>query len=139
MSTSPDKTYTLEDFINAKPSSEISYDVLSIYELVNHTYMITHNILDDYKKEILTAVKTIKLSNDEFDKYYQSPQLLSYDYYGTCELDYIILFVNNMYDVKQFKKKIIKFISPDTLSEILSEIYKSNQNTLTANKNSISS
>lgn len=137
MSTSPDQTYTLDDFVNAKPSSEISYDSLSIYELIDQTYMISHNILDDYKPEIMSAVKSVKLSNDEFNKYYQSPQLLAFDIYGSCELDYMILFVNGMYDMKQFKKQTINLLSATVLTEVLSEIYKANQKTLTANKNSI--
>lgn len=137
MSISPEKTYTLEQFIKSKPLSEMSYDLLSIFQKIDDIYIITYNILDDYRKEILSITKNVELNEDEFEKYEQSPQILAYDVYGSTELFFIILYINKMYDIKQFKKKNIKLIYPDALSKILSQIYKSEENTLTRLKNKI--
>ena len=134
----PDATYTLDEFISSKPSSEITYDLLSVYQLIGVTYMITHNVLDDYKKEILSLTKTVELDDDEYSKYYQSPAILAYDIYGSTELDYIILFLNGICDMKDFTKQTIKLLTVETLSETLSEIYKANEATLTTLKNKIS-
>lgn len=137
MSITPEKTYTLEQFIKSKPLSEISYDLLSVFQKIDDIYIITYNVLDDYRKELFSLTKNVILSEDDFEKYEQAPQLLAYDIYGSTELFFIILYINKMYDIKQFKKKTIKLLYPDALSKILSQIYKSEEPTLTKLKNKI--
>lgn len=138
MNTKPENTYTLDEFVNSKPSSEISYDLLSIYQLIGSTYMITHNVLNDYTKEIFSLAKTVLLDDIEYMRYEQSPGILAYDIYGSTELDYIILFLNNMCDMKNFTRKRIKLLPVEILSEVLSDIYNANKATLTKLKNKIS-
>jgi len=136
--TNPDITYTLNEFINSKPISEITYDLLSIYQLIGDTYLITHNVLNDYRKELFSLAKTVILDDDQYIKYEQSPAILAHDIYGSTELDYIILFLNNICDMKDFTKKRIKLLSDVVLAEVLSDIYKSNQDILTKLRNKIS-
>ena len=59
------KTYTIEEFIAEGSSTEISYDKLSIFENVDGLYLVTHNVLDDYKKEIYQCCRTIEYFRDE--------------------------------------------------------------------------
>jgi len=136
--SNPDITYTLNEFINSKPTSEITYDLLSIYQLIGDTYLITHNVLCDYKKEIFSLSKMVILDEEQYIKYEQSPAILAHDIYGSTELDYIILFLNNICDMKDFNKKKIRMMHADVLAEMLSDIYKNNQTILTKLRNKIS-
>lgn len=133
------KTYTIEQFIDSEPSTKISYDTFSFYEKVDTDYIITHNILDDYREEILSACEEndVELSQKEFFKYSQRPKLLAHDIYGNGELFFIILFINNICDVKEFNKKHIKLIKKSKLNEILSAIYNNQSSALQKNRNNI--
>ena len=128
------KTYTIEEFIAEGSSTEISYDKLSIFENVDGLYLVTHNVLDDYKKEIDQCCRTIVLSTSEMNKYRYKPKLLAYDIYGSTELFFIILFANNMCDVKEFDKKKLRLLPQDSLEEIISYIYQSQQAFLSKNR-----
>lgn len=128
------KTYTIEEFIAEGSSTEISYDKLSIFENVDGLYLVTHNVLDDYKKEIYQCCRTIVLSTSEMNKYRYKPKLLAYDIYGSTELFFIILFTNNMCDVKEFDKKKLRLLPQDSLEEIISYIYQSQQPFLSKNR-----
>lgn len=128
------KTYTIEEFIAEGSSTEISYDKLSIFENVDGLYLVTHNVLDDYKKEIDRCCRTIVLSTSEMNKYRYKPKLLAYDIYGSTELFFIILFTNNMCDVKEFDKKKLRLLPQDSLEEIISYIYQSQQAFLSKNR-----
>lgn len=131
------KTYTIEEFISEGSSTQITYDKLSIFEKVDGLYLVTHNVLDDYKKEIDMCCQTVVLSTSEMAKYKYKPKLLAYDIYGSTELFFIILFTNNICDVKDFNRNKIKLLPQDSLETILSYIYESQQAILSKNKTEI--
>ena len=131
------KTYTIEEFIAEGSSTEISYDKLSIFENVDGLYLVTHNVLDDYKKEIDMCCQTVVLSTSELNKYKYKPKLLAYDIYGSTELFFIILFTNNICDVKDFNRNKIKLLPQDSLETIISYIYESQEAILSKNKANI--
>ena len=68
------------------------------------------------------------------NKYRYKPKLLAYDIYGSTELFFIILFTNNMCDVKEFDKKKLRLLPQDSLEEIISYIYQSQQAFLSKNR-----
>ena len=131
------KTYTIEEFIAQGSSTQITYDKLSIFENVDGLYLVTHNVLDDYKKEIDMCCQTVVLSTSELNKYKYKPKLLAYDIYGSTELFFIILFTNNICDVKDFNRNRIKLLPQDSLETIISYIYESQQAVLSKNKANI--
>lgn len=131
------KTYTIEEFIAQGSSTQITYDKLSIFENVDGLYLVTHNVLDDYKKEIDMCCQTVVLSTSELNKYKYKPKLLAYDIYGSTELFFIILFTNNICDVKDFNRNKIKLLPQDSLETIISYIYESQQAVLSKNKANI--
>lgn len=130
-------TSTIEEFIRSKSNDIISYDKFSIFEKVNSIYMITHNVLNDYIVELKRLALTVALTDEQFDKYQYKPKLLAYDIYGTPELYFVILAINDMCDVKQFSKRKIKMIKVDKLQEVLSYIYQSQSNILNLNNTNI--
>ena len=127
---SPEKTYTLQEFIKSKPVDNINLDTFSIFDKVNGTYMAIYNVLDNYYYELKKLSKLALMNEDEYEKYCMAPRILAYDLYGRTELFFILLFINDIFDVKDFNKKKIRIIEPDLLSDVLSEIYKSEYNTL---------
>ena len=135
----PELTYTVEQFIAASPANQISYSKLSIFEKVDSVYMCTHNLLNDYTEEIKSDYETILMSDEEYAKYCYRPKLLAYDVYGDTELFFIILFVNNICNVKDFSSKRIKMIKNARLSSILSAIYNAEYPVILKNQNKIES
>lgn len=133
----PEYTYTIEEFISSEQNTQISYDTLCIFEKVNDIYLITHNIINDYIKEIKSASITIEFSDLEYNKYIYKPKLLAYDLYGSTELYFVILKMNGMYDEKQFSKRTIKLIKSAKLRDILSFIYQSENSILQTNRSKI--
>ena len=131
---SSEYTYTVEQFIKSEDSTKIDYNSLAIFQKVNSIYMITHNVINDYMPELKAMCGTVVMSDLEYLKYKQKPKLLAYDCYGSTELYFLILKLNNMYDVKQFDKKSLKMIKKKKLSEVLSYIYEAQNGIITANR-----
>lgn len=134
---SVETTCTLESFIKYKDyDSNIYYSNLSIFEksIDNSEILLVHNVLNDYQEEILEKSALVKLTDKEFNKYIYKPKLLAYDLYGFCEYYYIILFLNQMTNIKEFNKRKIRLLRPSTLSSILSSIYSSEENFITTNQ-----
>ena len=128
----PEETYTLQSFINSKSQSIIDYSTLSIFTETPNIRLIASNVLHDYRTELEAYSKVINLDDEEgsYDKYYMSPMLLSYKLYGTPYLDYILMFLNKVYDVKQWTMKKVKVIKKEDLELVLSEIYKAEKDIL---------
>lgn len=130
-------TYTIEQFIASNSNITISYEKLSLIEKINSVYMVTYNLLNDYKKELDDLAVTVSLSDTDYLRYAYKPKLLAYDIYGSTELYFIILFINNMCNVKEFTNKKIKMLKKDDLNKVLSAIYNSEAETIKRNRNKI--
>lgn len=134
---SVETTCTLESFIKYKDyDNNIYYSNLSIFEksINGSNILLVHNVLNDYYDEILDRALTVKLTDKEFNKYKYNPKLLAYDLYGYCEYYYIILFLNQMTNIKEFNRQKIKLLRPSALSSILSSIYSSEESFITSNQ-----
>lgn len=122
----PQKTTTIEEFIESGSAVTISYFNLSFIEqLQNGTWISIKNIVNDYMNELTNASVSVELSEQEQFKYFYKPKLLCYDIYGNPELYFLILLLNDMADVKEFTKPVIKMIKKDHMNNILSSIYNS--------------
>lgn len=121
------KTYTLDDFSAASPSSQLSYYKLSLIEKdPNHNIEYdVYNVLSDYLPELKSMAKSVELSDKEYYTYRYRPKLLADYLYGNGELYFIILWLNDMWNVKDFNSRKIKLISKSDLSETLSKINSS--------------
>lgn len=132
-----ENTYTIEQFIQSNSNNSISYEKLSLIEKMDNIHTITYNLLNDYKDELDDLLVTINLSDEEFSRYAYKPKLLSYDIYGSTELYFIILFVNNLCNVKEFNNRKIKMIARDDLYNVLSAIYNAESDMIRRNRNKI--
>ena len=109
-----------------------------VEERGNIQFPVVNLITDDYFDEFKKASVRVELTEDEILKYKYRPKLLSYDIYDNAELYYIILRLNDLYNVKDFNlgKKYLYLIPKAKLKEYLSDVYtQENANAKTFNDN----
>lgn len=120
----PQKTTTIEDFINSGNGITLTYFNLSFLDMVsNGTWVAIRNTISDYMDELKNAAVNVELSYEQQSAYFYKPKLLCYDVYGNPELYFIILLMNDMADVKEFTKPIIKMLKKEHMSELMGYIY----------------
>ena len=124
----PQNTTTIEDFVIAGQNISISYQNLSfLRKLNNGTSLSMLNVIADYIEEIRNVCVNVSLDQTQQFKYFYKPKLLCSDIYGNPELYYIILLINDIVDVKEFTKPVIKMPRKTHMSDIISMIYNANK------------
>ena len=104
----PALTYTLDQFIGMKYSDDITYHNFSIIEKIDDNIeLVDHNIIEDYLDELESICVKCELTLEQYRKYKYKPDLLAFDVYGSVQLDFIIMLVNDMIDPKEFDLKTI--------------------------------
>lgn len=129
-----DEAISVQDFIALRTSDELTYYNYSIIQYLNGFDMFITNLLYDYEDEFLESAVTLKLTDVEKAKYRYKPYLLSYDIYGSTELKFIIMMLNNIIDPKEFDFNKIKIIRPSTLDSLLGRLQAVNEEYLNLNK-----
>lgn len=150
------KEYTLDDYISDYRDTEISMDKL-FYKAVHSydtddSYVMNEDcILDTYHVDLIGNVTRnvtgtssniydgytlITFSEKEFTKYKYNPKKLSYDVYGTTELWFLILRLNEMYSVTEFNINPIKLFNINVLDKI-SEILNKEEDRININEDEI--
>lgn len=120
----PQNTTTVEEFIAAGKSVTINYFNLSFLDRSqNGTVVTSLNVVNDYMSELRDACVNVKLTPEQQQAYFYKPKLLCSDIYGNPELYFIILLINDMADVKEFTKPIVKMLKKDHMSILLGYIY----------------
>lgn len=120
----PQNTTTIEEFIAAGKSVTINYFNLSFLDRSqNGTVVTSLNVVNDYMSELRDACVNVKLTPEQQQAYFYKPKLLCSDIYGNPELYFIILLINDMADVKEFTKPVIKMLKKDHMSILLGYIY----------------
>lgn len=128
--TNPAKTSTIAEFISFKNSDDISYNNLSFRDKYDNIIYPIKNIIDDYIDELMELTVNITLNDQEYLKYKYKPKILANDIYGNSELDFIILAINNICNMKEFDMQTIKLIKDEDLDNFLTSIYNANKNDL---------
>lgn len=123
---SPEKTYTVEEFIKAGQGVTLTYQNLSlINKLEDNIKFPFMNVFNTYVDDILNSalIKMVKFTDDEYFKYQFRPKLLAYDIYGSTDAYFVILAINRILSPKDFTAKTIKMISKQDLNKLMSYIY----------------
>lgn len=123
----PEYTSTIEQFISYKNDDTISYDLLSFKDKYDNIIYPVMNIIDDYIEELTNLSIKVTLSDSEYLKYRYKPKLLARYIYGNAELDFLILRINGICNMKEFNSKVINLISRDDLDLFLKSVYNSNK------------
>ena len=133
----PALTYTLSDFVEIGKQDEMTYTNFSIIQYRMSTEFAEQNVVDYYLSELKSiCLKITSFSEDEINRYRYAPDLLSYDVYGTTQLDFIVLLCNGMIDPKDFdfKRKYLLLPRANVLQEFLSQVYNSESDWLNLNR-----
>ena len=119
----PSLTYTLDDFIKMRVSDDMTYYNFSILELMNGVEHLNINLVEEYAQELKDQAVYVVLTDMEYKKYKYNPDLLAYDIYGSVQLDFVILILNDIYDPKEFISKTLRLVHSSVLSRFLSTVY----------------
>ena len=104
--------YDLETFIAEGMDNNFNTDETMFYTKIGNQQVVISNIYDKYIDFIKSYTKRIKLSPVELQEYKYNPKKLSYKLYGTEELYYLILKLNNISHEIEFNKKYIYLLEP---------------------------
>ena len=127
----PQKTTTIEQFIKSGEGVTITYFNMSFLDKVsNGSWVTIKNAVSDYMTELSNATVNVSLTYDQQLAYFYKPKLLCYDIYGNPELYYIILLLNDMADVKEFTKPVIKMLKKEHMNTLISYIYNAEKNAM---------
>lgn len=134
MSTKTSTTFTLDQFADSKSSNDISYYSMSLLERDPNTNIEydVFNVVSDYMNELKEMSHSITLTDTEYYTYRFKPKLLAKFLYGNTELYFIILWLNDMWSVKDFNLRTIKLIKNTELAEALSKINASEKSFIKA-------
>ena len=136
----PARTYRLSDFIDLKDNDEFTYDKYALYMQSydgEHTIYSSDNAIYTYLEEMKQYAVDYTFTEEEYRKYKYRPKLLAYDVYGSTELYFVILALNDTCNIKDFTKRKVKMLHQSTLAEFLSQIYNVETNRLYLNRKSI--
>jgi hypothetical protein len=100
------------------PQNNIEYDVF--------------NVVSDYMNELKAMAKEVELTEAEYYTYRFRPKVLAQYLYGNTELYFIILWLNDMWSVKDFDLRKIKLIKNSDLAQALSSINASERSFIEA-------
>lgn len=115
---------SIEDFISSKQDVYMSYDFMTLYDKIENGIFASYNVLNDYLDEIKNLAVEVTLTDEMFRKYEYKPKLLCYDIYGYKELYFIILVINEMVSVKDFRKKKIKMLYTEDMNNLITHLIK---------------
>ena len=134
MSTKTNKTFTLDQFADSKSSNTVSYYSMSLLEKdpQNNIEYNVFNVVSDYMNELKAMAKEVTLSEAEYYTYRFKPKLLAHYLYGNGELYFIILWLNDMWSVKDFNLRTLKLIKNSELAQALSSINASEKSFIKA-------
>lgn len=126
---------SIKAFIATKPIISTDYSNMSFIEERERIQFAVGNIVtDDYFPELKAKAVKVYLDDKEIQKYKYRPKLLAYDVYDNTELYYVILRINDLYNVKDFNlsKKYIYLLSKKDLKEFLANLYTFNNTNILA-------
>lgn len=130
------KVQTLSDLVRYGYTSSYSIQSLSLFYKDNDIIYLDKLIYQKYDRLIMSMTQNIELTDDELNKYKYSPELLSFDLYGTPNLSHLILYVNRC-PAYSFKRKNIKLIQPSYIEQVFQKIIEHEQNNLNKNHKSV--
>ena len=101
------------------------------------TIYSSDNVLYTYLEDIKSFAIDYTFTEEEYQKYKYRPKLLAYDIYGSTELYFVILAINDTCNIKDFKKRKIRLLYKSDLSDLLNRIMETETNRLSLNRKAI--
>lgn len=136
----PAKTHTISDFINMKNNDSFTYATMALYmqSIVDKTVIYSSdNVLYTYLEDLKQVSVEYTFTEEEYIKYKYRPKLLAYDIYGSTELYFVILAINDTCNIKDFNKRKIRLLYKTDLDRLLNQIFSVEENRIHLNRKSI--
>lgn len=126
--SNPALTFTLSDFIEAGKTDQLTYTKFSLVSELNGVKYASFNIVADYLdvlKKICVQIPRENITQAQIAKYKYNPDLLAYDIYGSTQLEFIVLYANNIIDPKEFDfhNRYLYLPRASVLQRFLSDVY----------------
>lgn len=110
---------TLDDIINKNDRYDLNKISMYQYAIDDSLIIYSTDVFRLYYRFIRNYVEPYKISQVQRDYYYSKPHLLSQDIYGTPELAWLILRLNDQECPSKFRlKSRVYLIDPTTLSNL---------------------
>lgn len=127
----PYTTNKIENYIECKSNTAMSHFNSSFINIDGDIMYSIYNVVSDYIDEIKNNYcMEIILDKDQMMKYKYRPKLLCYDVYGSTEIAFIILLINDMYSAKQFTKDTLYLPTQTNMKELCSNIFNANKDAI---------
>jgi len=115
---------TLQDVIDSRDSR---YDMnnVTFYALTDDKSLLIKDtdLFQIYRRYMLPYIGTYSVTKEQRRRYLTKPKLLSADVYGTPDLDWLILMINDQECASKFRmKSTVKLIPSDSLAELYDTI-----------------
>lgn len=137
--TDPVRTSTIEDFIELGENDEITYNNMALFtrDLTNGAFIYSfENVIGNYLDELREAAVECTVTDSEWIEYRYNPYRLSNTLYGTTQLYYVILFMNNMISIKDFNlnSRKILLLGKTELNRFIDMIMSAESNRIKLNR-----
>ena len=128
---------TVDNVIEAGQTLDISESTMAFRNTIDNSIVLAyHNVITKFYRVLSDHIIEVTLSDDEYDEYVQQPKKYCYDMYGTPELAYSLLYINDMPSVTDFKRRKIKIFTDDIM-DIIVELMSLNEEDLEKDQNNI--
>ena len=119
-------TSTIKSMIQNGKEEKMTANQLSLKTVITNSagqkFVVNlFNLFEKYYDILLDNTVTVVLTEDEYLKYRFKPKLLSKDLYGSKDLYYLLIRLNNIYTVIEFDFKEVKVFNTNIVS-LLNEI-----------------
>lgn len=138
-----EENHAISDFISDFKDIELSSSTLFKKEAIttpskDKLVVISEDILDKYTEDIEKYITTIELSVEEEHKFFYNPHAVSYEYYNTPHLWFLVLRANQIYSKSQLNMNPMK-IYDESILDVIKTIINLEQVDINRNKDEISS
>lgn len=119
---------TIDDDIKRGVTSQKTHRALNNSLLIEYqnsgeaVRLPANSIIGKYKEYFDKYTDSVTLTESEQREYRYSPKKFCLDMYGTIEYWSIILFINECHSIIDFEPVTIKYIVPESITELINEI-----------------
>ena len=137
MANSNQNVQTLTDFVRYGNTSTYSVPLTTFLRRVDEFLLLDSFTYEKYHKLLFGLSSFVELTDEELSIYRFKPDFISYRLYGTPNLWYLVLFMNNLERACNLNMNE-RIVLPPTSLSILSQIYSTEKEELDNKNNPIS-
>ena len=114
---------TIQEYITQYKSEEIvshAFFLKQVFSSNGKKMLVNYNnLILKYMPELKSLKVKVTLTDEEYAKYRYNPKRLSYDIYGTTELWFMILELNELRSISEFNLRTIYLFDTSIVSKVI--------------------